>query len=57
MLTDRLHKPQQPPKVLIGARVKSNADPVADSFHRVRGQASHILGLVQRCSSSLSNGL
>ena len=36
------HKCVQAPKLLIGVRVKSNADPVADSSCRVRGQASHM---------------
>ena len=50
MVTDRLHKHLQIPRVLIGARVKSNTDPVADGFHRVRGQAR--LGFAIRAALS-----
>ena len=52
--TDRLHKCLQTPQILIGARVKSNEDPVADSFHRVRGQARPML-VVYTAFYSLSN--
>lgn len=46
---DRLHKCLQTSQIVIGARVKSNADPVADSFHRVRGQVILSWGLCSAC--------
>ncbi len=41
------------PRVLIGARVRSSTDPVADSSQRVRGQVRYHRG---RCSNLLLNG-
>ncbi len=54
MDTDSKHRRAGPaPRVLIGARVRSSTEPVADSSQRVRGQVRYHRS---RCSNLLLNG-